>query len=150
MVCGLTILNKNKPLLLLEAYLQDVIGNKDTFLYCSKRKAITLPKRFFAVKVFPFQGFHSAWWPQNKVGKILESGGHWPFRDSSCWKYLRFSEQPCKCPGLPHPGKVLNFFCCFGKSLNFIFKSWKMFTTFLRDLPRQNVKLLNFIITGTL
>ena len=23
-------------------------------------------------------------------------------------------------PGLPHPGKVLGFFCCPGKSLNFV------------------------------
>ena len=43
-------------------------------------------------------------------------------------------------PGLPHPGKVLDFFFCPGKFLNFVYKSWKKFGKFSRDLPGQNVK----------
>ena len=35
--------------------------------------------------------------------------------------------------GLPHPGKVLDFFSCSGKSLNFVHKSWKIFGRFSRD-----------------
>jgi len=31
-----------------------------------------------------------------------------------------------ECSGLPHPEKVLDYFCCAGKSLNFVFKSWKV------------------------
>ena len=45
--------------------------------------------------------------------------------------------------GLPHPGKVLEsprFFFCLGKSLNFVYKSWKKFGKFSRNLPGQNVK----------
>jgi len=28
--------------------------------------------------------------------------------------------------GLPHPGKVLDIFCCPVKFLNFVYKSWKV------------------------
>ena len=49
--------------------------------------------------------------------------------------------------GLPHPGKVLDFFCCPGKSLKvlefcvLVLESpGKMFIKFSRDLPGQNVK----------
>ena len=31
------------------------------------------------------------------------------------------------------------FFCCPGKFLNFVYKSWKVFGKFSRDLPEQNV-----------
>ena len=45
--------------------------------------------------------------------------------------------------GLPHPGKVLNFFfCCPEKSLNFVYKSWKI-SRFSRVLPGQNSKATN-------
>ena len=36
---------------------------------------------------------------------------------------------------LPHPGKILDLFCCPGKSLNFVYRSWKKFLQFSRDLP---------------
>jgi len=40
---------------------------------------------------------------------------------------LRFQQHKTeKPPGLPHSGKVLNFFCCLGKSWNFVYKSWKV------------------------
>ena len=56
--------------------------------------------------------------------------------------------------GLPHPGKVLEspgFFFCPGKSLNFVYKSWKKLGKFSRDLPGQNVKFFVVaVITGTL
>ena len=48
--------------------------------------------------------------------------------------------------GLPHPGKVLDFLCCPGKSLNFVYKSWKIFGKFSRYLPGQNA--IFFMITG--
>ena len=44
--------------------------------------------------------------------------------------------------------KVLDFFCCPGKSLNFVYKSWKIFENFFNDLPGQNMNF--FTITGTL
>ena len=52
--------------------------------------------------------------------------------------------------GLPHPGKVLDFFFCPGKSLNFVYKSWKKFGKFSRDLPGQNGNFFLVVITGTL
>jgi len=47
------------------------------------------------------------------------------------------------CILLPHPGKVLEFFCCPGKSLNFVYKSWKVLENIWevsRALPGQNSK----------
>ena len=35
-------------------------------------------------------------------------------------------------------------------SLNFVYKSWKNFKKFSRDLPGQNVKFFFVVITGTL
>ena len=39
--------------------------------------------------------------------------------------------------------KILDFFCCPGKSLNFVYQSWKIFGKFCRDLPGQNVNFFH-------
>ena len=54
---------------------------------------------------------------------------------------LTFDFQGCHI--LEKSWKVMDFFCCPGKS-------WKMLIKFSRDLPGQNVKFAFFIITGTL
>ena len=41
----------------------------------------------------------------------------------------------CK-SGLPHPGKVVDFFCCSGKSLNSVFKSWEVLENVYKVFPR--------------
>ena len=43
--------------------------------------------------------------------------------------------------------KSPGFFSCPGKSLNFVYKSWKIFERFSHALPGQNSEV---IITGTL
>jgi len=49
--------------------------------------------------------------------------------------------------GLPHPGKVLDFFCCPGKSLNCVYTSWKVLENIWevsRASPGQNSKATFF------
>jgi len=53
--------------------------------------------------------------------------------------------------GLPHPGKVLDFFCCSGNFLNFVYKSWKVLENIWAvscASPRQNSEATFLILSS--